>query len=62
MADNNFCDKLECDLQSKIYDELNCVDLNKQEGNSSLKDEKVARLLRQGMSWSEMWMTFGQQR
>ena len=24
------CDKLECDLQSKLYDEEGCVDLNKQ--------------------------------
>lgn len=28
------CDKLECDIQSKIYDEQGCVDLMCQEGNA----------------------------
>ena len=32
-----FCDKLECDLQSKLYDEENCVDLNHQEKNGCVK-------------------------
>ena len=35
------CDKLECDLQCKIYDEENCVDLSSQENNSTAKDENV---------------------
>ena len=26
------CDKLECDIQSKLYDQEGCVDLNQQEG------------------------------
>ena len=25
-----YCDKLECDIQAKLYDEENCVDLNNQ--------------------------------
>lgn len=54
------CDKLECDLQSKIYDEENCVDLNDQEGNKTLNNPLVTKLLEEGRSWSDMWLTFGQ--
>ena len=39
------CDKLECDLQSKLYDEEGCVDLNKQESNDLLENELVKKLL-----------------
>ena len=56
----HYCDKLECDLQSKLYDEENCVDLNDQEGNEILKNSKVQQLLKSGKSWSDMWLTFGQ--
>lgn len=55
-----YCDKLECDLQCKIYDEENCVDLSHQENNRSASDKDVKRLLDSNMSWSEMWLTFGQ--
>lgn len=55
------CDKLECDLQSKLYDEEGCVDLNKQDGNDTLKNQKVQELLKNGVSWSTMWLKFGQQ-
>ena len=55
------CDKLECDLQSKLYDEEGCVDLNKQEGNNTLQNERVQELLKSGASWSTMWLKFGQQ-
>lgn len=57
-----FCDKLECDLQAKLYDEQNCVDLNKQQNNKIMDDPKVKELLNQGLSWSEMWLRFGQDR
>ena len=55
------CDKLECDLQSKLYDEEGCVDLNKQDGNDTLKNSRVQELLKNGASWSTMWLRFGQQ-
>ena len=55
------CDKLECDLQSKLYDEEGCVDLDKQEGNDTLKNARVQELLKTGASWSTMWLQFGQQ-
>lgn len=54
------CDKLECDLQAKIYDEENCVNLDEQEGNETLKNEYVQQLFNSSMSWGEMWLTFGQ--
>ncbi len=55
------CDKLECDLQSKLYDEEGCVDLNKQDGNDILRNLRVQELLKNGASWSTMWLRFGQQ-
>lgn len=55
------CDKLECDLQCKLYDQEHCVDLNNQEGNSITENERVSKLLNKGESWSSMWLKFGQQ-
>ena len=45
------CDKLECDLQSKLYDEEGCADLNKQGGNDTMKNPRVQELLKTGASW-----------
>lgn len=56
------CDKLECDIQSKIYDEENYVDLNNQEGNKTFQDSKVQELLKKEKSWSSIWLSFGQDR
>ena len=56
------CDKLECDLQSKLYDEEGCVDLNDQENNKTAQDPKVRELLEKEGSWSKMWLRFGQKR
>lgn len=53
------CDKLECDIQCKLYDEENCVSLDNQEGNNTAQDERVKKLLESGKTWSEMWMQFG---
>ena len=56
------CDKLECDIQCKLYDQEDCVDLNNQEGNKTADNELVKKLLENGQSWSDMWLSFGQQR
>lgn len=56
------CDKLECDIQCKLYDLEGCVDLSHQEGNNTTNDETVKRLLESGKSWSDMWLEFGQGR
>ena len=56
------CDKLECDLQCKLYDEGNCVDLNDQDNNQT-KDKKVKKLLEEDkLSWSEMWLEYDKQK
>ena len=56
------CDKLECDIQCRLYDEEGCVDLSAQEGNKTADDEVVKALLQSGKSWSEMWLDFSQSR
>ena len=56
------CDKLECDIQCKLYDQEQCVDLNHQEGNNTVNDGTVKELLETGKSWSQMWLEFGQSR
>lgn len=56
------CDKLECDIQCKLYDQEKCVDLSHQEGNNTTNDETVKKLLESGKSWSDMWLEFGQSR
>ena len=56
------CDKLECDLQAVVYDLEKCVDLNDQANNSSFLDDKVQKLLKNGYSFGEMWLKFGQER
>ena len=58
----HFCDKLECDLQAKLYDEEGCVDLNNQDGNYTYNHPNVQKFLNEGMSWSEMWLRFGQEK
>lgn len=57
-----FCDKLECDLQAKLYDDNNLVDLSNQPNNISINDSEVKSLLEQGFSFSEMWLLFSQNR
>ena len=52
------CDKLECDLQCKLYDEEWCVDLIKQESCNAIENERVQNLLKQNKTWSEMWLQY----
>ncbi len=52
------CDKLECDLQCKLYDEVWWVDLNKQESHSAIENERVQKLLKENKTWSEMWLEY----
>lgn len=50
------CDKLECDLQCKLYDEEGRVDLNDQKNNDTFNDPIVQKFLKSGDSWSTMWL------
>ena len=56
------CDKLECDIQSKLYDEEGCVDLSNQEGNKTFDHPRVQALLDSEKTWSRMWLAFGQEK
>ena len=59
---SHHCDKLECDLQAKLYGEEGCVDLTKQEDNKSFYDENVQMLLEKEKTWEKMWLSFGQEK
>lgn len=54
------CDKLECDLQCKLYDEEGCVDLHYQENNDTITDEELLELINNDGSWSNMWIKYDQ--
>ena len=56
------CDKMECDLQSVLYDEEHCVDLHHQPNNKSMDSEEVQQLIQSGNSFSDMWLKFSQNR
>ena len=55
------CDKLECDLQCKLYDEEGCVDLEDPETKKTAKNEKYNELFAANDSWSTMWLKLDQQ-
>ncbi len=59
-----FCDKLECDLQSKIYSEVDHIDLTAdgQKHNLTFLDKEVQDLLAQGKTFGEMWIELGRKR
>jgi 5'-deoxynucleotidase YfbR-like HD superfamily hydrolase len=54
------CDKLECDLQCKLYDEEKCVIVDKEKYTKNVDDETVIKLFEQNNSWSDMWIKFSQ--
>lgn len=57
-----YCDKLECDLQCKIYDEESCVDLDREMVNRELYNPDAKKMYENGSSWSDMWITNDQKR
>ena len=57
-----YCDKLECDLQCKLYDEESCVDLDKEMFNRELYNPDAKDMYEKGASWSNMWITNDQKR
>jgi len=54
------CDKLECDLQCKLYDEEGCVDIDKEKDKDKIHNETIMKLFEQGKNRSNMRMSFGQ--
>lgn len=54
------CDKLEADLQCKLYDEENCVDLANPVTEKARNIESVKKVLNEQKTWSGAWLKFGQ--
>lgn len=58
-----YCDKLEADLQAKVYGLEGRVSASEIENNDVyLKDADVKRLIDSGLSWEQMWIKFGQEK
>lgn len=52
-------DKMECNIQCKLYDEQGCVDLENQDDNNTWKDPTVQHLLNaENKCWSNMWLEY----
>lgn len=56
------CDKLECDIQMKLYDQEGCFDLNNQPNNPIINDPEVKRLLDNERNISNAWIEFDRKR
>lgn len=54
------CDKLECDLQCKLYDEETPIEVDIEKHRSRIQDDEVRKLLEEGKSLWEMRLIFGQ--
>ncbi|HIR74855.1 TPA: HD domain-containing protein [Candidatus Ventrenecus avicola] len=52
------CDKLECDLQIKLYEQEGCFDLMHQENNPLINDFYVKGLLESEKSLANAWIEF----
>lgn len=52
------CDKLECNLQMKLYDQEGCFDLNNQPNNPILNNPLVKSVLDSESSISNAWLEF----
>ncbi|MBR3280806.1 MAG: HD domain-containing protein [Clostridia bacterium] len=52
-------DKLECDLQCKLYDEEGCIQVDLEKDRKNIHNDIALKKLEEGCSLSEMWMTFG---
>ena len=48
------CDKLECDIQCKLYDEDNCVDPNNV--TNSYEKSAIDKVKNGEATWSELWI------
>ncbi len=52
------CDKLECDIQMKLYDQEGCFDLNNQFNNPIINNPSVRKVLDSEKSISNAWIEF----
>ena len=54
------CDKMECDIQCKLYDEAGCVDVNNPSVFNNLNEAEQS-LVKAGQKWSELWLNYDQE-
>jgi len=52
------CDKLECDIQMKLYDQEGCFNLNNQSNNPIINLESVKKVLDSEKNISNAWIEF----
>ena len=52
------CDKLECDIQVKLYDQEGCFDLNNQDNNPAMNLLSVKKVLDSEKNLSNAWIEF----
>ena len=52
------CDKLECDIQMKLYDQEGCFNLNNQPNNPIINLDSVRKVLDSEKSISNAWIEF----
>lgn len=52
------CDKLECDIQMKLYDQEDCFDLDNQPNNPIINEPSVRRVLDSEKNISNAWIEF----
>ena len=52
------CDKLECEIQIKLYEQAKCFDLNNQPNNEAINIPVVKELLDKEKSLSNAWIEF----
>lgn len=52
------CDKLECDIQMKLYDQEGCFDLNDQPNNPIINNPSVKKVLDSEKNISNAWIEF----
>lgn len=58
-----YCDKLEADLQARVYDLNGGVNVAEAKQNEIyLNNEEVKSLIDSGLSWGQMWIKFDQNR
>lgn len=52
------CDKLECDMQMKLYNQEGCFDLNNQANNPIINNPEVKKVLDSEKNISNAWIEF----
>ena len=57
-----YCDKLECDLQCKLYDLDDRVDIKTAGEETKKRNPDVQKMIDEGYSWSDMWLGFSENR